>query len=714
MVRLLGDYRMVSQSHPVPTVLLSDRYRLLELIGEGGSAQVFRAVDERLERPVAVKVLRPQFSDDAGMRARFGVEARAAAALSAPNIVPVYDFGTSADGALFIVMALVEGRSLRELLRQRGALTQREAARIGYGVALALSVAHGRGLVHRDVKPGNILLDADGVPRLTDFGIVKALSGATEITLPGVAFGTAAYLSPEQAMGGQVGPAADLYGLGTVLYEMITGSPPFAGPDAEEVRRQQASVPAPPPSVRVPAVDTHLEALIMSCLAKDPGGRPDSAAQVSATLATILGRLPAESAAGLATAPQVGAAGRPAVASQRAAWAGDAARAVPRGATALPSLSTTDFDDGRVDLDRTHAYRPGVVLGPRVGPRAGSMGARREAGAGPTPTWSRPSIVLVLLILIAGVVAVGAWLVADPGGRGVGGSAVGATASARQLPVVPVASNTAGTSATRAPLATESGLPPLATPVPTVAAVPTPTLTVLMPTSTLATPISTFLPVPLPTLRTAPTLLPTTGPTAPPGPTPTAQPTLQPTPRPIPRPTPSPTQEPTPEPTPRPTSSATASPTPPGPPIRQTTAVRPFRGGFNQRYHGRSAAWVYGQGTAFHTMTANFDIDGADSVRGDATLRLVGIDAEDIVKKPIRIILNGVIIYDGPDPLPNDFCCGPSGEGNWGTAEFGFSAALLGSSNSVSITNLDDRDCTYCPNFVMVDSAQVSYLARRE
>lgn len=659
----------MSQSRLTPTAILSDRYRLLELIGEGGSAQVFRAIDERLDRLVAVKVLRPQFSDDAGMRARFGVEARAAAALSAPNIVPVYDFGTSVDGSLFIVMALVEGRSLRELLRERGALTQREAARIGYGVALALSVAHGRGLVHRDVKPGNILLDADGVPRLTDFGIVKALSGATEITQPGVAFGTAAYLSPEQATGGRVGPAADLYSLGTVLYEMITGSPPFPGPDAEQVRYQQASELPRPPSVLLPAVDTRLEALIMACLAKDPDGRPESAAQVAATLATILERLPAQSATGVAAPAQVAENGLAAVALEGPSWDGASADAVPRGAIALPSISTTDFEPEPVDLDRTQAYRPGVVLGPRAGPRVALTGGRRDAGAGPVPTRSSASIVLGLLLLIAAVVVVGAWFLADPGGPDRGGVAIGPTsAPASSAPPLPAAlgpSDSASATATPGPTA-----------APTVEDTQVPTST------------STLLPGSLPTLRNTPTPRPTTGPTR------------EPTPRPTPGPTPTPTPAPT------------ATPSPSEPPTRRSTAVRGFRGGFNGRYHDRSAAWVYGQGTEFDTMVAGFSIEGAGSVRGEATLRFIGIDAEDPAKKPIRIVINGTVIYEGPDTLPNDFCCGPGGAGNWRSAEFDFPGSLLRSSNLVAITNLTTSDCTYCPNFVMVDSAAVSYIAR--
>lgn len=273
--------------------VLADRYELLDKIGEGGTAEVFRARDIRLERIVAIKLLRPQFTQDSQMRDRFSVEARAAAGLSAANVVQVFDFGTTGDGALFIVMPLIEGQSLRELLRERGSLTQPEAARIGRQVAMALAAAHARGLVHRDVKPGNVLLDRDGDAHLTDFGIVKALSNRTEITQAGMAFGTATYLAPEQATGGTVGPATDLYALGTVLYEMVSGRPPFVGDDPASIGYRQAWEQPVPLSTVAPRVDPELEGLVMRSLAKDPLHRMASAADVADRLGRIAERLAA-------------------------------------------------------------------------------------------------------------------------------------------------------------------------------------------------------------------------------------------------------------------------------------------------------------------------------------------------------------------------------------------------------------------------------------
>src|SRR4051794_15690985 len=180
--------------------LLAGRYKLLEKIGEGGAAEVFRALDERLDRIVAVKLLRPQFTSDPQSRQRFEVEARAAAGLTHPNIVDIYDFGEAQDGSMFIVMQYVQGDNLKDILQHRGRLSTSEVVSIAEQVCSALTVAHANGLIHRDVKPQNIMIDTAGKVRLTDFGVVKALS-APALTQSGMTFGTAAYLSPEQATG---------------------------------------------------------------------------------------------------------------------------------------------------------------------------------------------------------------------------------------------------------------------------------------------------------------------------------------------------------------------------------------------------------------------------------------------------------------------------------------------------------------------------------
>src|SRR4051812_34026921 len=260
--------------------LLAGRYRILEKIGEGGAAEVFRALDERLDRTVAVKLLRPQFTSDPQSRTRFAVEAKAAARLSHPNIVDVYDFGEAPDGSMFIVMQYVDGENLKDILQKRGRMTAGEVIAIARQVCSALSVAHDKGLIHRDVKPQNIMVDRGGNVRLTDFGVVKALSGPA-LTQSGMTFGTAAYLSPEQATGAQIGPASDLYALGCVMFEMLSGMPPFTGDNPAIVAYKQVWEQPRPVHDLVPEVPPSLEAIVMRCLNKDPKHRYASTANLA-------------------------------------------------------------------------------------------------------------------------------------------------------------------------------------------------------------------------------------------------------------------------------------------------------------------------------------------------------------------------------------------------------------------------------------------------
>ena len=263
--------------------VIGGRYRLLRPIGEGGMATVWRAMDEQLDREVAVKILRPQFSADAAFTARFRQEARAAGSLSHPNVVQVYDHGIDADGTTqFIVMQLVDGRDLASILADRGQLPAAEAARIGAGAALALDAAHRRGLIHRDVKPGNILLTSDGDVLVTDFGISRAASEAS-LTATGTTIGSVHYFSPEQAAGEPVTAASDIYSLGIVLYEMVTGHRPFDGDSAAGVALKRLSEDPPAMMTQGVVVPVALEAVVMRALARDPAARfPDAGALASA------------------------------------------------------------------------------------------------------------------------------------------------------------------------------------------------------------------------------------------------------------------------------------------------------------------------------------------------------------------------------------------------------------------------------------------------
>lgn len=264
--------------------LLANRYRLERVIGRGGMARVWAAHDEVLERPVAVKVLSEQFSDDDNFQARFRREAQQAASLNHPNIVKVYDTG-SHDGLPFIVMELVEGRPLQQILRDAsrgrgshpGGLTEERAMEVAAEVCAALTYAHERGLIHRDVKPGNILIADDGSVKVTDFGIARAIDSQT-VTQTAAVLGTAAYLSPEQARGAALDARSDLYSLGVVCYELLVGDQPFHADSSVSLAYQHVQEDPTPVRQRNPDVSAAAEAITMQALAKNPANRYRNAA----------------------------------------------------------------------------------------------------------------------------------------------------------------------------------------------------------------------------------------------------------------------------------------------------------------------------------------------------------------------------------------------------------------------------------------------------
>jgi eukaryotic-like serine/threonine-protein kinase len=265
-------------------VLVAERYRLDEPLGRGGMGEVWRAWDQVLGRPVAVKLLLPGVVDPSAT-ARFRQEAQTAARLSHPNVVAVYDFGED-QGRLYLVMELVEGRTLAGHLAAYGPLDAGETAAIGAQTAAGLAAAHREGVVHRDVKPGNLLLTADGVVKIADFGIARFAGESTAaLTSAGLVLGTSIYLAPERAQGHTAGPASDVYALGCVLYELLTGHPPFRADSAPALLYQHVdSAPVPPAQLR-PDLPAALDDLVLQLLAKDPDQRP-SAGQVAHVLGT--------------------------------------------------------------------------------------------------------------------------------------------------------------------------------------------------------------------------------------------------------------------------------------------------------------------------------------------------------------------------------------------------------------------------------------------
>jgi eukaryotic-like serine/threonine-protein kinase len=273
--RLLGDPPLLGRT-------LGERYLLRSLLGRGGMGEVYGAEDLRLHRPVAVKLLREDLASDPRLLARFRREARTAGSLTHPNIVAVHDVGADGD-RVYLVMELVRGQTLAEVIRAEAPLAPRRAARIAERVAEALEFAHARGVVHRDVAPGNVMLTHTGEVKVLDFGIARTerhRSIPATSTAPPSVHGTVAYLAPEQASGGPAGRRADIYALGAVLYELLTGAPPRS-PD-----------PTVPPGARQAGIPSAIDAAVMRCLAREPGARFARAAEVAAALAAAVGEAP--------------------------------------------------------------------------------------------------------------------------------------------------------------------------------------------------------------------------------------------------------------------------------------------------------------------------------------------------------------------------------------------------------------------------------------
>lgn len=322
-----------------PNTIIDGRYRVLSRLGSGGMADVYLSEDQLLGRSLAVKVLHHHFAEDQEFVERFRREASSAAGLSHPNIVGIFDRGEW-DGTYYIAMEYVPGRSLKELVREQGPLDPIVAIDIVTQILQAARFAHARGVIHRDLKPHNVILDEEGRARVTDFGIAQA--GASDMTMTGSIMGTAQYLSPEQAQGHAVSAASDLYAVGVILYELLTGAVPFDGDTAVAIAFKQVSASPPAPSTANPASPAVLDEIVLRALAKDPAARYASAEEFILALSSARERLPAGAATAIFAT-------RPPAASDTATHVVPAGAAlstgIPPAALLLPAATGEPPDD---------------------------------------------------------------------------------------------------------------------------------------------------------------------------------------------------------------------------------------------------------------------------------------------------------------------------------------------------------------------------------
>ena len=283
-------------------MILGGRYRVEHELGRGGMAKVYRGEDTVLGRTVAVKILAPQFADDPNFVTRFRREAQAAARISNQNLVSVFDTGSD-DGVHYIVMEFVEGKTLAEFLAGGGRIMPERAIDIATDVCRALEAAHAQGVIHRDIKPGNIMLNARGDVKVTDFGIARMTTTAETVAQTAAVRGTAAYLSPEQAQGQPVDGRTDIYSLGCVIYEMVAGRPPFTGDSPVTVASKQVLEQPVPPSKLNRDVSPDLDAVILRAMAKNPENRYQTAEELRDDLERVRRGLPVEATPLLPVAP---------------------------------------------------------------------------------------------------------------------------------------------------------------------------------------------------------------------------------------------------------------------------------------------------------------------------------------------------------------------------------------------------------------------------
>jgi serine/threonine protein kinase len=403
--------------------ILGDRYQLLESIGRGGMATIYRGRDLRMDRVVAIKVLREMYSNDPKFVMRFQREAKAASSLQHPNIVQVFDYGQT-NGNYYIVMEMVEGTDLRRYLKPRGMLDVEKTIIIAHDVALGLGAAHRRGIVHRDVKPQNILIGRSGAIKLTDFGIASVYKdiNAERLTTTGMTLGTVQYYAPEQAQGEIVSPAADVYALGIVMYEMLTGRTPFDGDTPVAVAMQHIQDEPTPPGRFNPNIPPALEEVILRCLEKIPEMRYRDGSQLARALealgdAEFDETIPYTPGSGPKPVPGSQIPPRPSGSGRAAAQQGQIATSSPDyvlpgdGVSEHNGASPAAVPQQQLYLDQQQSYVPVSPFPPIYPAGNGSTGSTRPYSFGAAVpeerSNSRFAITVTVLILLATLLLIG-------------------------------------------------------------------------------------------------------------------------------------------------------------------------------------------------------------------------------------------------------------------------------------------------------------------
>jgi serine/threonine-protein kinase len=596
------------------------QYQLIEVIGRGGTSTVYRAYQQSLGRYVAVKVLRanldPQFA------ARFRREAHAVAQLQHRNILPIYDYGEQGRHPYIVTQYVENGITLSDMWNQ-APIAPVVALRLMDYLLDALDYAHQRNIIHRDVKPANVLMPQPDWPLLADFGIAKLIDWRTNLTPPGQMIGTVAYMAPERAFDRPADARSDLYSVGVILYEMLTGRPPFDGGAPAIILAMHVYNTPPAPCAVNPDLPPVVEPLLFKALEKDPARRYQNAAEMQADLRRVIGQIERINAQ-QQLAHMLAAQGK---------------------GTNVDPYQTTDFSEWRQE-----GRGPTIPRAPARAPTIDPPARQQRAGKG------RNLVALIVfpLLLLALIVA----------GTALSDLPRGAAFGEMLETVEPTATN------------------PAATLAPTgFANTPTPPVAPLEPTTTppLASAVT-----PIPSVIDLPIVTPVPSIVA--SPTATSAPM---------------TREPTPLP---PVDQAPLS--------LEYSAIRledtDWSGGFGgangqQRYGGRSATWIYGQGTGYETMRTAFDVDGP--LQGSARLTVEGMDSEGRAKTEISILINDVEIYTGPNPLPDDDI--PLETGTWAAYTWDFDASLLQPGRNVIVISNLSPGAFSLPPFFMLDYAEV-------